>query len=85
MTGNYKRFARDYAIITEPLTELIKKNSPEDVQWDVRTKLAFQKFKQMLVSTSLMQNPDFTRTFVLQTDASGTGVGAVLSQGEDRD
>ena len=54
-----KRFIRDYAIITEPLTELIKKNSPEDVQWDVRTELAFQKLKQMLVSTPLMQNPDF--------------------------
>ena len=85
MTGKYKRFVRDYAIITEPLTELIKKNSPEDVQGDVRTELAFQKLKQMLVSTPLMQNPDFTRTFVLQTDASGTGVGAVLSQGEDGD
>ena len=65
--------------------ELIKKDSPEDVQWDGRTELAFQKLKQILVSTPLMQNPDFARTFVLQKDASGTGVGAVLSQGEDGD
>ena len=47
--------------------------------------LAFQKLKQLLVSTPLMRNPDFTRTFVVQTDAFGTGVGAVLSQGEDGD
>ena len=39
----------------------------------------------MLVSAPLMRNPDFTRTFFLQTDASGVGVGAVLSQGETDD
>ena len=46
MTGYYRRFVRDYAIITEPLTELLKKNSPKYVQWDVRTEFAFQKLKQ---------------------------------------
>ena len=85
MTAYYRRFFRDYATITEPLMELLRKNSPEDVQSDVRTELAFQKLKQLLVSTPLMQNPDFARTFVLQTNVSGTGVGAVLSQGEDGD
>ena len=39
----------------------------------------------MLVSATIMQNPNFTWTFILQTDASGVGVGAVLSQGEEED
>ena len=39
----------------------------------------------MLINAPLMRNPDFTRTFILQTDASGIGVGAVLSQGEEED
>ena len=85
MTGYYRRFVRDYATITEPLMKLFKKGSPEEVRWEDRTELAFQKLKQLLVSTPIMRNPDFTRTFVVQTDASGTGVGAVLSQGEDGD
>ena len=51
----------------------------------MRAELAFQKLKKMLITAPLMKNPDFTRTFVLQTDASGVGVGTVLSQGEEED
>ena len=69
----------------EPLTELTKKKLPEKVEWNSRAELAFQRLKEMLISTPLMKNPDFNRTFILQTDASGVGVGAVLSQGEEED
>ena len=85
MTGYYRRFIQDYATIVEPLTELTKKNSPEQIHWDDKAELAFQRLKQMLVSAPLMQNPDFTRTFILQTNASEGGVGAVLSQREEED
>ena len=39
----------------------------------------------MLTSAPLMKNPDFTGTFILQTDVSEVGIGAVLSQGEEND
>ena len=60
MTGYYRRFVQDYATITEPLTELLKKNSPEQVQWDDKAEQAFQNLKALLVSSPLVQNPDFS-------------------------
>ena len=45
---------------------------------------AFEVLKQCLCSGPVLKNPNFSKTFVLQTDASDRGVGAVLSQcGED--
>ena len=79
--GYYRRFVKDYAIIAE----LTRKNVPERVECNNKAELAFQKLKRMLISAPLMKNPDFNRTFILQTDASGVGVGAVLSQGEEED
>ena len=85
MTGHYRRFVQHYATIAEPLTEMTKKNQPDLVEWTTAAELAFQRLKSMLTSAPLMRNPDFTRTFILQTDASGVGIGAVLSQGEEND
>ena len=85
MTGYYRRFVKDYDTIAEPLTELTRKKLPEKVKWNSRAEPAFQRLKEMLISTPLMKNPDFNRTFILQTDASRVGVGTVLSQGEEED
>ena len=85
MTGYYRCFVWNYAPITEPLTGRLKKNSSEQVPWDDKAEQAFQNFKTLLVSSPLIQNPDFARTSILQTDSSGVWVGAVLSQGENED
>ena len=74
MTRYYRHFVQDYATITEPLTELLKKSSQEQVPWDDKAEQAFQNLKALLVSSPLIQNPDFARTFILQTYASGVGV-----------
>ena len=83
MTGYYRRFVKDYATITAPLIELIKKNLPEKIEWSERAEEAFRQLKKVLISAPLMMNPDFSRSFILQTDTLGYGVGAVLSQGEN--
>ena len=62
------------------LTDLTKKNAPNRVVWTPKCEEAFKTLKEKLCSS---QSPDFSRTFVLQTDASNRGVGAVLSQWDD--
>lgn len=78
MTAFYARFIKNYATITIPLNHLKKKGvpfvfGPDQVQ-------AFETLKRALVSSSILRMPDFTRDFVVHTDASGSAIGAVLMQ-----
>ena len=80
LTGYYCRFIRNYATIAEPLTQLTRKNEPNTIQWTTATEDSFQRLKDALTSATVMRSPDHSKTFILQTDASGVGV---LSQGEE--
>ena len=54
--------------------------APTDVTWTAECETAFQELKRLLCSTPVLASPDFEKPFILQTDASEYGVGAVLSQ-----
>ena len=62
-----------------PLASLTRKECPEVVVWTEEYNKAFNALKNVLISTPVLTSPDFERTFILQTDASNYGVGAVLS------
>ena len=80
LTGYYRKFIPDFAEIASPLMDLTKNSAPNRVVWSGECEKSFQKLKQSLCSAPVLRGPDFTRPFVLQTDASEWGVGAVLTQ-----
>ena len=62
------------------MTHLLKNNTP--FIWNSDTDEAFNTLKRMLTSQPLLQYPDFSKPFILITDASNDALGAILSQGK---
>ena len=83
LTGYYRRFIPGYAEIAAPLTDLTKKCAPNSVKWTNSCDTTFVTLKKLLCSPPVLRSPDFTKPFVLQTDASDIAVGAVLSQQDE--
>ena len=77
MAGYYRRFVVHYATLAAPLTQLLRKDA---YVWKESATIAFNDLKNALMHTPVLALPDFSKNFLIQTDASGLGVGAILSQ-----
>jgi len=73
----YRRFIRRYGLLTRPLIELLKKNAFE---WSHKAQEAFERTKETLCKAPILALPNFEQEFVVETDASQGGIGAVLMQ-----
>lgn len=74
----YRRFIRDFANIAKPLHRLSEKNVP--FLWNSECQNAFNSLRRALVTAPILVYPNPEGDFILDTDCSGHGLGAVLSQ-----
>ena len=79
LAGYYRRFIQGYAAMAAPLTKLLKNDG---FTWTEEATAAFVALKQALSTTPVLQLPAFDQPFLVDCDASGSGFGAVLHQGD---
>jgi RNase H-like domain found in reverse transcriptase/Reverse transcriptase (RNA-dependent DNA polymerase) len=81
MAGWYRRFIPNHATLMAPITDLTK-GSTKKFTWTNEANEAFTQLKRILTAESILTMPDYEKEFVLFSDASDIGVGAMLAQGE---
>ncbi|MES9884702.1 MAG: RNase H-like domain-containing protein [Sedimenticola sp.] len=81
LVGYYRRFVPDFSTVAYPLTQLTHKAAK--FAWSDDCQQAFETLKHTLTSSPILAYPIESGDFILDTDASLTGLGAVLSQIQD--
>ena len=73
----YMKFIAGFHTIVDPLNKLFQKG--DDYSWKAECDQSFHMVKEYFEHTVVHEYPDFNKNFLLDTDASDTGLGAVLS------
>ena len=79
-SGFYRHFIPHYLVIAAVLTDLTRKGRPARVKWKEEYGEVFVKLKATLSGGPVLHSPDYDHEFIVQTDASDRGMGAVLCQ-----
>ena len=80
LASYYRRFVKKFSEIATPLNRLLEKKKEKGIEWNAECEEAFCTLKEKLLSAPVAAYPDFSKPFRLYTDASNTGLGAILAQ-----
>ena len=83
LAGYYRDFIPNFAALAAPLSDPTRKGQPNKVEWGEVQEKAYQSIKAILTKEPVLRLPDPRKTYFLQTDASDSGIGAVLMQKHD--
>lgn len=78
LAGYYRRFVKDFASVARPLNRLLEKS--QQFCWGSGEEVAFEHLKHALTTAPVLSFPNLQQPFIVDTDASDYGLGAVLSQ-----
>ncbi|XP_069498702.1 uncharacterized protein, partial [Ambystoma mexicanum] len=78
----YRRFIPHFSLMTKPLTYLLKKDIP--FVWAAETQRSFEQLKILFTQAPILQVPDQSRRFIVESDASQYALGAVLLQPDEQ-
>jgi hypothetical protein len=78
LAGYYRRFILDFSKLVKPITSLLKNDTK--FSWSSRYNEAFEQLKVLLTTTPVLAQPDIEKPFDVYCDASGSGLGCVLTQ-----
>ena len=81
LASYYRRFIKNFSRISEPLRELTPKNAT--YEWTPACEIAMTQLKEKQTTAPVLAFPAVDRDFTVETDASISGIGAVLSQRQD--
>jgi hypothetical protein len=73
----YRRFVKGFSQLCAPLTDLTRRGA---FKWSPEAQLTFDKMKKVMSTCPVLALPDFAQPFIVECDASGEGIGAVLMQ-----
>ena len=80
LLGYYRRYVPMFSELTKPMTDLLKGGKGKALKWNDKCSEALKKIQQILSSEPILRLPDVSKNFLVRTDASSTGIGAVLLQ-----
>ena len=80
--GYYRKFIKNFSMISKPLYNLLKKDVP--FVWNNNCTIAFESLKEKLITAPILSSPDFSKPFIIRTDTSLDRVGGVLLQMSDQ-
>ncbi|SAM00834.1 hypothetical protein [Absidia glauca] len=85
LASHYRRFVKDFSTVASPLSDLTKGVGPKkrDITWSPQCQEAFDLLKNALQTSPVLMMPRDDTPFVIDTDASDYGIGAVLQQYDD--
>ena len=78
----YRKFIKNFSKIAKPMTELLKKD--KEFIWGEKQQKSFEELKNKLVNYPILQHPNYEKEFLVITDASGIGLGAILVQKDEK-